>query len=123
MTHPLFSPEVRDYWASQGIQTRGNQPPPGRSAEFYYGTKRDLTGETHVNADKRRGSSSGSVDNVNWFSSGSPENARQNYGRNVYRVEPTGPFTDNFDTPGELFGEYASEHPLRILSKVQFGGQ
>ena len=123
MTHPMFSPEVRDYWADHGIQTRGNQPPPSRSTEFYHATKRSLDGQTHVDARARGRASSGSADHVNWFASGTPEHARQNYGGNVYRVEPTGPFTDNFDTPGELFGEYASEHPLRILSKVQFGGQ
>jgi hypothetical protein len=121
MTHPLFDSGVRDYWKGQGIPTRGNET-PGRSTEFYHGSKRSLDGHTHVDARARGRASSGSADHVNWFASGTPEHARRNFGANVYRVEPTGPFTDNFDTPGELFGEYASEHPLRILSKVQFGG-
>lgn len=121
-THPLFSPEVRDYWAKKGMQTWGDPTPPGRSAEFYHASRRDLGNATHIDADQRRGSSSGSADDVNWFSSTPPEHAARNYGRNVYRVEPTGQFTDNFDTPGQFASEYASEHPLRIISKVQFGG-
>ena len=60
--------------------------------------------------------SSGGSDSVTWFSSASPERVSRSYGGNVYRVEPTGSFTDNFDNPG-TGQEFESGHPLRILGK------
>lgn len=124
--HPLFDPEVRDGWAQQSPRLmRWEEPPPGRSAAFYHGTRRNLDNETHVTSpgsERGRPSSSGSSDSHVWFSqSDQPKRLANAYGKNVYRVEPTGAFTDNFDTPGE-FGAYASDRPLRILSKVQWGG-
>jgi hypothetical protein len=120
-THPMFSPEVRQAWAKQGMQIYGDET-PGRSAQFYHATRKNLDNETHVQTPAALGHTSrtGSVDDTNWFATADPSRMRRNYGGNVYRVEPTGPFTDNFDATGELGGEYATQHPLRILSKVQF---
>lgn len=120
MTHPLFDSGVRDYWAKHSVPTSGDET-PGRNAVFYHATKLNLDNESHVTPPASRGrSSSGGADNVNWFATSDPGRARRNYGGNVYRVEPTGSFTDNSDTLGQLGGEYESEHPLRILSKMQF---
>lgn len=123
--HPLFDPDVRDYWAEHGMNRSPDHvlPPPGRNAAFYHGTSRNLDNDTHITPPGSRGrAGTGSSDSHVWFAqTDDPRRSQRAYGKNVYRVEPTGTFTDNFDTPGD-YGAYASDRPLRILSKVQWGG-
>lgn len=107
-THPLYE--------EQGPEGYGYAAPP-RSTEFFHASNRPLKGEVSWQA--RRGTSSGSRDDVNWFSS-DQRNVR-GYGRKyVYRVTPTGSFTHNWDSAHP--NEFESEHPLRILNQVQFDG-
>lgn len=108
-------------WAKQDPEWhRTNEPAPTGDTPFWHASKHSMDNATHIDASMRRGVSSGSYDDVNWFSGGKPPHQRNAYGSHVYRVEPTGPFTDNFDAQ-QVNGEYASDRPLRLLSKVQFG--